>query len=457
MRQNTPYNFEERVELLASLLSEKKFLDLASLLNRTNPIDIEEFISSLSDEDAVIVFRLLKKDDAAEVFAELDHDQKQKLLSGITDLEVDNIFKDLNFDDMIDTLEEMPASFVKRVLTKSDNETRKLVNEFLNFPEDSAGSLMTTEYVELKEHFTVGDALDLIKEIGTNKTTIYTCYVTGVGKKLLGFVSLRTLVTSDRDIMVKDLMYEDIITIETHDDQEDVARQFTRYGFTSLPVVDSERRMVGIITVDDIFDVMEEETTEDFQKMAATTPEEGEYLDTSVWKLARNRLPWLLFLMVSGSFTSTILKNYERLIQSLIALNIFVPMLTDSGGNAGSQSSTLVIRGMATGEIDTGKDWLKVVFKELRVGLLSGVIMGVVAALKCILFDKVDFEIGLIVGITILVIITLAKLVGATLPMLANKLKFDPAIMASPLITTIVDSIGLVCYFEVAKVIMNIY
>lgn len=457
MHQNTHYDFEERIELLASLLSEKKFLQLADLLNRTNPIDIEEFISDLSDEDAIIVFRLLKKDNAAEVFAELEQDQKQKLLSGITDLEVDNIFKDLNFDDMIDTLEEMPASFVKRVLTKSDSETRKLVNEFLNFPEDSAGSLMTTEYVELKEHYTVGDALDKIKRISNNRTTIYTCYVTGAGKKLLGFVSLRTLVTSDRDVMVKDLMYEDIITLETHDDQEDVARQFGRYGFTSLPVVDSERRLVGIITVDDIFDVMEEETTEDFQKMAATTPDEGEYLDTSVWKLARNRLPWLLFLMVSGSFTSTILKNYERLIQSMIALNIFVPMLTDSGGNAGSQSSTLVIRGMATGEIDTSKDWLEVIFKELRVGLLSGVIMGVVAGLKCIFFDKVPFEIGIIVGLTILVIITLAKLVGASLPMLAKKLNFDPAIMASPLITTIVDSIGLICYFEVAKIVMALY
>lgn len=457
MAQNIHYNFEERIEELGSLLDEKKFLKLADLLNRTNPIDIEEFISELNDEDSIIVFRLLKKDDAAEVFAELDHDQKQKLLSGITDLEIDNIIKDLNFDDMIDTLEEMPASFVKRVLTKSDSETRKLVNEFLKFPEDSAGSLMTTEYVELKEHFTVGNALELIKEIGTNRTTIYTCYVTGAGKKLLGFVSLRTLVTSDRDVMVKDLMYEDIITIETHDDQEDVAGKFRRYGFTSLPVVDSERRMVGIITVDDIFDVMEEETTEDFQIMAATTPDEGEYLNTSAWKLAKNRLPWLLFLMVSGSFTSTILKNYQSVIQSMIALNIFIPMLTDSGGNAGSQSSTLVIRNMATGDIDMNKNWIDVILKELRVGLISGSIMGVVAAGKCILFDKVNIEVGFIVGVTILVIIMLAKLVGAALPMLAKKLNFDPAIMASPLITTIVDSLGLLCYFEVAKIVMTFY
>ncbi|MDD7304950.1 MAG: magnesium transporter [Peptoniphilaceae bacterium] len=457
MRQDINYDFEERIELLASLLSEKKFIELADLLSRTNPIDVEEFISNLSDEDSVIVFRLLKKDDAAEVFAELDHDQKQKLLSGITDLEVDNIFKDLNFDDMIDTLEEMPASFVKKVLKRSDSETRKLVNEFLNFPEDSAGSLMTTEYVELKENFTVGKALDLIKETSDNRTVIYTCYVTGAGKKLLGFVSLRTLVTSNRDVLVKDLMYEDVISVGTHDDQEDVAKQFGRYGFTSLPVVDSERRMVGIITVDDIFDVMEEETTEDFQKMAATTPDEAEYLDSSVWQLAKNRLPWLLFLMVSGSFTSTILKNYQNLIQSMIALNIFVPMLTDSGGNAGSQASTLVIRGMATGEIDTSKDWLVVIFKELRVGLLSGFIMGIVACAKCVLFDKVNFEVGLIVGVTILVIITIAKIVGSMLPMLAKKLNFDPAIMASPLITTIVDSIGLICYFEVANIIMSIY
>lgn len=455
MAENKHYNFEERIGDLASLLDENKFLELADLLNRTNPIDIEEFISKLSDEDAIIVFRLLRKDDAAEVFAELDHDQKQKLMSGITELEVDTIFKDLNFDDMIDTLEEMPASFVKRVLTKSDSDTRKLVNEFLNFPEDSAGSLMTTEYVELKEHFTVADALDLIKEIGTNRTTIYTCYVTGIGKKLLGFVSLRGLVTSERDVMVKDLMYEDIITVGTHDDQEDVARQFRRYGFTSLPVVDSERRMVGIITVDDIFDVMEEETTEDFQRMAATTPDEGEYLNTSVWKLAKNRLPWLLFLMISGSFTSSILKSYEKLIQSVIALNIFVPMLTDTGGNAGSQASTLVIRGMATGEIE-GKNWYQVLTKELGVGIISGLIMGVVATAKCVFFDKVSLEVGFIVGVTVVVIITLAKIVGAVLPMLARKLNFDPAIMASPLITTIVDSLGLLCYFKVAQAIMGI-
>lgn len=457
MTNEKHYDFEKRIKELKFLLDKKDFLKLAFLLNRTNPIDIEEFISDLSDEDSVIVFRLLKKDDAAEVFAELDQEEKQKLLSKITDLEIDNIIKELNFDDMIDTLEEMPASFVKRVLTNSDRKTRQLVNEFLNFPEDSAGSLMTTEYVELKAYFTVKDALSLIKKIGKNRTIIYTCYVTGKGKKLLGFVSLRTLVTSDSDILVKDLMYEDIISVRTHEDQEDVARKFKRYGFTSLPVVDSEKRMVGIITVDDILDVMEEETTEDFQIMGAMRPDEGEYLNTSAWKLARNRLPWLLFLMVSGSFTSTILKNYQSVLQSMLALNIFIPMLTDSGGNAGSQSSTLVIRNMATGEIDMNKNWIDVILKEIKVGLISGTIMGLVAAIKCILFDKVNIEMAFIVGVTVLVIIILAKLVGAALPMLAKKMKFDPAIMASPLITTIVDSLGLLCYFEVAKIVISLY
>lgn len=449
------YTYEERIEKLIQLLQEKNLVELAALLRRTNPVDIEEFISGLSDEDTIIVFRLLKKDDAAEVFAHLDNEEKQHLLRTITDPEIDNIINELYFDDMIDTLEEMPASFVKKLLRNTDNDKRKLVNQFLQFPADSAGSLMTTEYVELKEEMTVEEALAHIKAVGNNKETIYTCYVTGFGKKLQGYVSLRNIVTNESYTLIQDLMFEDVITIDTLEDREEVANKFKRYGFYSLPVVDSERRMVGIITVDDVLEVMELEATEDFQKMAATTPDEGEYLETSAWQLAKNRLPWLLFLMVSGSFTSTILKNYQDVIQSIIALNMFIPMLTDSGGNAGSQASTLVIRGMATGDIDMKRRY-EVIGKEARVGLIAGIIMGVVATLKCVIVDKVEIHVGMVVGITILVIIVLAKLIGAALPMAAKKLKLDPAIMASPLITTIVDSLGLLCYFEVARIIMGL-
>lgn len=449
------YNSEHRIHELTELLKAKDIPNLKDSLRRTNPVDIEEFMSDLDNEQSLIVYRLLRKDDAAEVFAELKHEGKHRLLNSITDPEIDAIVKALNFDDVIDTLEEMPATVVKRMLRNSDAETRKRVNEFLQFPEDSAGSLMTTEFVEVKPEMTCREVLERIKKVGSTKVTIYTCYVTSKTKSLLGYVSLRLIVTSDYDTKVKDLMYEDVISVEAYEDQEEVANTFRRYGFTALPVVDSERRLIGIITVDDIMDVMEIEATEDFQRMAAITPDEVEYTTTSAFKLAKNRLPWLMFLMISASFTSTILKSSQRVIESIIALNMFIPMLTDSGGNAGSQSSTLVIRGMATGDVEL-KDWYKVVFKELQIGLMIGVVMGILAFVKCMLFDKVGSEVSLIVGLTIFVIIVIAKVVGALLPMGAKKIGFDPAIMASPLITTIVDSIGLLCYFEVAKIIMGI-
>lgn len=449
------YNSEQRIKDLNELLEKRDIPNLKDILRRTNPVDIEEFMSELDNDESLIVYRLLRKDDAAEVFAELKDEGKHRLLTSITDPELDDIVKALNFDDVIDTLEEMPATVVKRMLRNSDAETRKKVNQFLQFPEDSAGSLMTTEFVEVRPNMTCQEVLDRIKKIGSTKVTIYTCYVTSTTKSLLGYVSLRLIVTSPNDTKVKDLMYEDVISVEAYEDQEEVANTFKRYGFTALPVVDSERRLVGIITVDDIMDVMELEATEDFQRMAGTTPDEEEYSNTSAIKLAKNRLPWLMFLMISASFTSTILKSSQKVIESIIALNMFIPMLTDSGGNAGSQSSTLVIRGMATGDVEL-KDWYKVVFKELQVGLMIGIIMGLLAFLKCILFDKVNMEVALIVGITIFIIIIIAKVVGALLPMGAKKLGFDPAIMASPLITTIVDSIGLLCYFEVARLIMGI-
>ncbi|WP_151409304.1 magnesium transporter [Anaerococcus sp. Marseille-P9784] len=444
---------EERLIELKYLLDKKRTAELSELLRRTNPVDIVEFIEDLSSEEALVVFRLLKKDDAVEVFAALDSDDKERLQQGLKEDEFRSLLRELNFDDMIDTLEEMPAAMVQRILRTADKARRDLVNKYLQFPEDSAGTLMTTEFVELKPYMTVRQALDHIKKVGHDKVTIYTCYVTSPTKKLLGYVSLRSIVTNKKDTLIGDLMYEDVISVITTEDQEDVAHTFQKYGFTALPVVDNTYRLVGIITVDDIMWIIEQEATEDFQRIAATTPDELDYSKASPFSLAKNRIPWLMFLMISATFTSTILKSYQSVIQAVIALNMFIPILTDSGGNAGSQASTLVIRAMATNDINT-KDWLKVLLKEISVGLICGLALGFVAFLKCYFFDKVGLSVSLIVALTIIGIVIMAKAVGSLLPMIAEKLGFDPAIMASPLISTILDSLSLIVYFTIAKTII---
>lgn len=450
---NTYSTIEEKLKELRYLLDKKSLIELKELLNRTNSMDIVEFIEDLPAEEALLVFRLLRKDDAREVFAELDSDDKEKLQEGLNDEEFKDLLDDLNFDDMIDTLEEMPAALVKDILQSTDSKTRKLVNEYLQFPEDSAASLMTTEFVELSPDMTVGESLKLIEEVGKDKVIVYTSYVTNKAKELLGYVSLRSMVTSDEDVKIKDLMFEDVISVRTTEDQEDVAHVFQKYGFTALPVVDKTGKLVGIITVDDIMWIIEQEATEDFQRIAATSPEEEDYSKMSPWELAKNRIPWLMFLMISGAFTSTILKRYEDVIQTVIALNMFIPMLTGSGGNAGSQASTLVIRAMATDDINS-KDWLKVLSKEMLVGLICGLVLGFVAFLKCYFFDKVSMDIAIVVSLAILFIIIMAKSIGSILPIVAKKLGADPAIMASPLITTIVDSLGLIVYFKIAQLIL---
>ena len=445
---------EDRLRELSYLLEKKRSSELSELLRRTNPVDIVEFLEDLSAEEALVVFRLLKKDDAVEVFAELDSSQKESLQKALNENEFKDLLRELNFDDMIDTLEEMPAALVQRILRSSDTATRNLVNEYLKFPEDSAGSLMTTEFVEIKAYMTVREALAHIKKVGNDSVTVYTCYVTSPTKQLLGYVSLRQIVTNRPDTQIEELMYEDVIAVQTTDDQEDVALKFQKYGFTALPVVDNTNRLVGIITVDDIMWIIEQEATEDFQLMAGTRPDEEDYSKTSPWNLAKNRIPWLMFLMISATFTSTILRGYEYVLQAVIALNMFIPMLTDSGGNAGSQASTLVIRAMATHDIETS-EWVKVVLKEILVGLICGLALGIVAFLKCYFFDKVGIQVSLIVGITIIGIVVMAKTVGSLLPIIAEKLGGDPAIMASPLISTVVDSLSLIVYFSIAKMLIG--
>lgn len=443
----------DRVDELNYLLENKKISELSDLLSRTNPIDIVECFEDLSAEEALVLFRLLKKEDAAEVFAQLNQTDKEKLQEVLNDDEFRDLLEDLNFDDMIDTLEEMPATMVQQILKSSDSQTRDLVNEYLQFPEDSAGSLMTTEFVEVSADMTVEETLALLEDVGKDKVTVYTCYVTDPTHKLLGYVSLRMVVTREPDTKISELLYEDVIYVYTTDDQEDVAHTFQKYGFTALPVVDNTNRLVGIITVDDIIWIIEQEATEDFQRMAGTTPEEEDYSRMSAWSLAKNRIPWLMFLMISGAFTSTILKRYEDVIQTVIALNMFIPMLTGSGGNAGSQASTLVIRAMATHDIQPS-DWVKVVLKEVTVGLICGAALAIVAFLKCYFFDKVAINVALVVSLTILAIVVIAKAIGSLLPIVAEKFGADPAIMASPLITTIVDSLGLIVYFNIAQAIL---
>lgn len=442
-------------EEILSLIHEKKFHNAREKVLELNPVHISDIIECLDISEAILVFRMLPKDMAAEVFNYLEKDSQRNIITGMTDKEIKHIIDEIYFDDMIDLLEEMPANVVKQILKYSNVEERKLINEFLNYPEDSAGSLMTIEYVDLKKDMTVKDAIAHIKETGVNKETIYTCYVIDKQRKLEGIISLRKLILSDYDTLVGDIMKTDIVYVNTNSDQEYVASIFKKYDLLVTPVVDNENRLTGIITVDDIMDVIDQENTEDFQKMAAMAPSEEKYLDTSVWTLAKNRLMWLVVLMVSATFTGNIIKRFEDVLQSVVILTAFIPMLMDTGGNAGSQSATLIIRSIALGDIE-GKDVIKVIWKEFRVSLIAGLSLSVINFARIFYIEKAPFEVTLTVCITLFFTVMLSKIVGGVLPILAKKLKLDPAIMASPLITTIVDATSLVVYFSIAKLLMGI-
>ena len=443
------------MDLLNKYLEDKDYLKLKNQIQKYNPVDITDYIESLDLKSAMLVFRLLNKDDCIDVFSHMEKDHRTRLLEAFSDKEVKFIVDELYFDDMIDLIEEMPAGIVKKVLRHTDKSERNLINQFLNYPEDSAGSLMTIEYIELRSYYTVRKSLEVIKKTGVDKQTVYTCFVTNEKKTLLGFVSLRTIVTNEPETLIEDLMDEDVIYVHTDDDQETVADVFKKYGFVVLPVVDNEKRLTGIITVDDIMEVMEQEATEDFQIMAGMSPDEDDYLDQGVFNLAKKRIAWLLILMVSATFTGSIMTHYESLLGQAIILTAFIPMIMDTGGNSGSQSSTLIIRGLATGEIST-KDWLKVFFKEFRVALVVSVVMSIVCFVKTMVVDKVSVPIGLVVSLTLIFTIVTAKLIGGMLPIIAKKLKLDPAIMAGPFITTVVDALSLLIYFEMAHIALGI-
>lgn len=442
-------------ERLLELIEERKYPEIKEEISKLNEVDVAELLEPLDAQMTLLIFRMLPKDLAVEVFAHFSMDRQVGIIQAVTDEEIESIIEDLFFDDMIDLIEEVPANVVNRILLYARDDERKLVNQFLNYPQDSAGSLMTIEYVSLRRNQTVKEALDHIKRVGLTSETVYTCYVTDKNRKLEGFVSLRKIVTSDEDVLIEDIMEDDIISVNTNDDQETVANVFTKYGFVALPVVDKESRLIGIITVDDIMDVMEKEVTEDFQIIAGTSPTEDSYLETSVWQLVKNRLPWLLILMVSGTFTGRIMSRFEKVLAANVILSTFIPMLMDTGGNSGSQSSTLIIRGLAVGDIDVD-DGLQIIWKEFRISLVAGVILAAVNFVRLIALEKVPFLIAITVSITLVATVVTAKLVGGILPIFAEKMNLDPAIMAGPLITTIVDALALIVYFLIAQALLGL-
>ena len=440
---------------LENLMQERNYGKVKEILSDMNEVDVADMLELCDPPMMLMLFRMLPKDLAAEVFARFTTEQQLDIINSITSEELTNIINELFFDDMIDLIEEMPANVVNKILTHKGEKERELINEFLKYPSDSAGGLTTIEYVNLKKTMTVKEAMDNIKKVGLNTETIYTCYVTDQNRILEGIVSLRALVTSEDHTIIEDIMETDIIKVSTHQDQEETANIFKKYGFLALPVVDNESRLTGIITVDDIMDVISQEATEDFQKMAAMSPSDEEYLNAGIWQLAQNRLPWLLILMISATFTGRIMGKYEDVLVSVAVLGTFIPMLMDTGGNAGSQSSTLVIRGLAVGEIKVS-DGLKVLFKEFAVSFIVGVILAITNFARLIIVEKVGVLVAATVSISLIVTIILSKVIGGVLPLFAKKLKMDPAIMAGPLVTTIVDAASLMAYFAIATAMLGL-
>ncbi|GMQ59629.1 magnesium transporter [Vallitalea sediminicola] len=439
------------LKTLIELLKDKQLSKIRNELSVLQEADIAELLEDIEIKDSLLIFRLLPKEVAAEVFSFFDVERQSEISSLVSDKELADIINELNFDDKIDLIEEVPANLVNRILQHSTVIERRLINQFLNYPEDSAGSLMTIEFVGLKKEMTVNEAMDQIRRIGLDKETIYTSYVTGSKRTLEGIISLKDLVLNDKEIIISNIMETGAISVNTHDDQEFIAEVFKKYNFLSLPVVDNENRLVGIITIDDIVDVIEEETTEDFQRMAAIEPTDLEYLDASVLVLAKKRLPWLVILMFSAYLTEMVMNNNNNLIMQF-ALAIYTPMLMSTGGNAGAQSATLVIRSITLGEIKF-LDLFRVLWKEIRVGLMVGTTLGILNCIR-IYFTDGNVSKAIMVGLTLICTTAFAAIIGGTLPIVAKKLRLDPAIMASPMITTIVDVTTLLIFFRVASLIL---
>ncbi len=445
---------EENINEIKALIENKKMNKLHEKLEYINCADFPALFEELDKEQIIVIYRLLSKERAAEVFAELDSDVQEALINSLTDKELQNIIDQLFMDDATDLIEEMPANVVKRILKNINSENRKIINELLKYPDDSAGSIMTVEFVDLKENMTVQEAFDRIKKIGLKKETVYNCYVTDAKRKLLGTIELKDLLVAERYELIKDIMDTNTFTVTTVMDKEEVAKMFDKYNFIAIPVVDKEERLVGIITIDDAIDVMQDAVAEDFEIMAAMQPTEDSYFKTSIFAHSRNRIVWLLFLMLSSIVTGSIITRYEEAFATIPLLVAFIPMIMGTGGNCGSQSSTLIIRGLATDEIKI-KDFFKVWWKEIRVSLIVGMILAVVNGVR-ILVQYQNLQLAFVVGITLVITAMIAKSLGCILPILAKRLKLDPAIMAAPLITTIVDTCSVLVFFNIAVLIMQI-
>lgn len=440
---------------IENLIEEKKYAEIKQILNKMNDYDIAEIFEDLPTTEQLKIFRLLQKDIAADVFSYMETDTQSKLITLLSEKEAVDIINDMASDDAADLMDEIPANVVSRLLNKVDPEARRDINGLLNYPDDSAGSIMTTEYMDLKEENTIEDAIKKIKREYDDKETIDICFVTDKSRKLIGTVKLKDLVLNDEDKLIKEIMDDDIMSVNTLMDQEKVAQIIQDYDLTSIPVVDSENKLVGIITIDDVIDIIEEEATEDIEKMAAITPTEKPYLKLNILDLYKSRIPWLLLLMISATFTGKIIQHYEAALASYVVLTSFIPMLMDTGGNAGGQSSVTIIRGLSLNDIEY-KDTLKVIWKEIRVAVLAGLTLAIANFAKLLLIDKVTASVALVVCLTLIVTVIIAKIIGCSLPILAKKIGFDPAVMASPFITTIVDAISLIVYFQIATHLLGL-
>ena len=458
-REEYTYENEEREELteerILQMLDERKFKELKEELeNNMYPVDLAELMKDFTQKQLVMVFRLLAKEEAAETFAEMDSDMREMLIGGLTDSELEEVMEEMYLDDTVDMLEEMPANVVDRLLMATDEETRQQINQLLQYPEDSAGSVMNVDYIALRKEMTVADSILKIRQVGLNKETIYTCYVTEK-RKLIGMVDVKELLTTSESKTIEEIMDTNLLYAHTTDDQEEVAQIISKYDLIALPIVDHEMCMVGIVTVDDAMEVLEEETTEDISIMAGVNPSDDSYFETSVLEHVKSRLPWLLFLMLSATVTQMIMNHYESALAVMPQLAGFIPMLTGTGGNCGSQSSTLVIRGISVGEIEFG-DLFKVIFKEVRVAVLISLILSVVNGIRIIIMGQGDVMIAVTIGLTMACTIVIAKVVGCTLPLLAEKVGLDPAIMATPLISTLVDISTISVYFAIVSAVFSL-
>ena len=452
---------EQIIEEILKLFEDRKFPALREKIADVNPADVALIFEEIPKRDLPLLYRILPKELAADVFVEMEPDMQLQLIEAFSDRELQEVMDDMFMDDTVDIIEEMPANVVSRILKSVDRETRNKINIILNYPKDSAGSLMTIEYIDLKEEMTVSEALSRIRTTGIDSETIYTCYVTSA-RRLVGIVTVKDLLLADDDEKVADIMETNIISVTTHTDKEEVAMQFAKYDLLALPVVDAENRLVGIVTIDDAVDVIQDENTEDIEKMAAIVPTDKPYLKMTPVEIWKKRIPWLLILMISATFTSMIISSFEEKLNALVVLTSFIPMIMDTGGNSGGQASVTIIRGMSLGEIEMD-DVLKVIWKEIRVALLCGAVLAVCSFGKVLLVDRlimgntdVSLMVSLVISLTLVVTIIMAKFVGCTLPMLAKKLGFDPAVMASPFITTIVDALALLVYFGFATLILKI-